>query len=205
MAPDNMTLGRFRLDGIPPAPRGVPKVEVDFDIDVNGIVSVKAKDLGTGKEQKITITASTNLSEEEIEGLVKEAELHGAEDEVRRESIELRNRADGMAYQAERMIKDNGDKVSDSDKETLEEAIKNVRELLEAEDTESETLRAAVAELEKLSMDVGQQIHQAQAGPSPEEGVDGQGDAVVDEASVSDDSVEDGDVVDAEFSASDEK
>ena len=207
MAPDNMTLGRFRLDGIPPAPRGVPQIEVNFDIDVNGIVNVKAKDLGTGKEQHITITASTNLSDDEVEGLVKEAEMHASEDSDRREMVELRNSADSIAYQTERLIRDNSDKISDADKNGLEEAIQNVRDLLKDDAADKESLQAALAELDRLRMEVGQQIYQAQATPSP----DGDGDeedqpeAQTADVGASDEPVDDDDVVDAEFSASDER
>ena len=207
MAPDNMTLGRFRLDGIPPAPRGVPQIEVNFDIDVNGIVNVKAKDLGTGKEQHITITASTNLSDDEVEGLVKEAEMHASEDSDRREMVELRNSADSIAYQTERLIRDNSDKISDADKNSLEEAIQNVRDLLKDDDADKESLQAALAELDRLRMEVGQQIYQAQATPSP----DGDGDeddrpeAQTADVGASDEPADDDDVVDAEFSASDER
>ncbi|MCY4107404.1 MAG: Hsp70 family protein, partial [Chloroflexi bacterium] len=207
MAPDNMTLGRFRLDGIPPAPRGVPQIEVNFDIDVNGIVNVKAKDLGTGKEQHITITASTNLSDDEVEGLVKEAEMHASEDSDRREMVELRNSADSIAYQTERLIRDNSDKISDADKNSLEEAIQNVRDLLKDDAADKESLQAALAELDRLRMEVGQQIYQAQATPSP----DGDGDeedqpeAQTADVGASDEPVDDDDVVDAEFSASDER
>ena len=205
MAPDNMTLGRFRLDGIPPAPRGVPQIEVNFDIDVNGIVNVKAKDLGTGKEQHITITASTNLSGDEVEGLVKEAEMHASEDASRREMVELRNSADSIAYQTERLIRDSSDKISDADKKSLEEAIESVRDLLKDEDTAIEPLQAAVAELEKLRMEVGQQIYQAQATPSPDGDADEPAEAETADVGASDQPVDDDDVVDAEFSASDER
>ncbi len=205
MAPDNMALGRFRLEGIPPAPRGVPQIEVNFDIDVNGIVNVKAKDLGTGKEQKITISASTNLSDEEVDGLVKEAELHAAEDVARREAIELRNSADGMVYQTERMVSESSDKISDSDKNRLEEAVENVRELLKDDETATESLRAAVDELEKIRMDVGQQIYEAEAAPSVDGTTDGEADAETADVGASEQPAEDDDVVDAEFSASDEK
>ncbi len=206
MAPDNMTLGRFRLDGIPPAPRGVPQIEVNFDIDVNGIVNVKAKDLGTGKEQHITITASTNLAVEEIEGLVKEAEMHASEDASRRELVELRNSADSIAYQTERLINDSSDKISDADKKSLEEAIQKVRDLLKEEDTDIEPLQAAVAELERLRMEVGQQIYQAQETPSPDGDADEPAEAETADVGASDQPVDDDDdVVDAEFSASDER
>ena len=205
MAPDNMTLGRFRLEGIPPAPRGVPQIEVNFDLDVNGIVNVKAKDLGTGKEQKITITASTNLSDDEVEALVKEAETHADEDSGRRELVELRNAADSMAYQTERMIGENTDKISDADKLKLEDAIGRIRELLKDEETVIDPLKQAVSELDQLRMSVGEQIYQAQDAPT----VDGAEDGEVTEDGEEADAAEavdgDEDVVDAEFSASDEK
>src|SRR5205085_5517672 len=116
LARDNRTLGKFHLVGIPSAPRGVPQIEVTFDIDANGIVNVQAKDLGTGKEQKITITSSSGLSKDEVERMMKEAESHSDEDKKRREEIETRNRADQAVYGAERMLKDTGDKLSSSDK-----------------------------------------------------------------------------------------
>jgi len=200
MAPDNMTLGRFRLEGIPPAPRGVPQVEVTFDIDVNGIVSVKAKDLGTGKEQKITITASTNLSSDEVDSLIKEAEQHADEDRDRRESVEATNTADSMAYQTERMISDNADKISDEDKEGLTALIESIREELKSEPPDAEKLQALSAELDELRMKVGQAIYESagangEAEPETAEAADVEaGDA---------EDLED-DVVDAEFSAADE-
>ena len=120
LARDNRTLGRFHLVGLPPAPRGVPQIEVTFDIDANGIVNVPAKDLGTGKEQKITITSSSGLSKEEVERMMREAESHADEDKKRRDEIETRNRADQAVYGAERMIKDTGDKLSSADKSAIE-------------------------------------------------------------------------------------
>jgi molecular chaperone DnaK len=127
LARDNRTLGRFHLVGIPPAPRGVPQIEVTFDIDANGIVNVSAKDLGTGKEQKITITASSGLSKEEVERMMREAESHADEDKKRREEIEARNRADQAVYAAERMVKDAGDKLSAADKQAIEAAMEAVK------------------------------------------------------------------------------
>ena len=112
MAKDNRTLGKFHLVGIPPAPRGVPQIEVTFDIDANGIVNVSAKDLGTGKEQKITITASSGLSKEEVDRMMKEAESHADEDNRRKDEVEAHNRVDQAVYAAERMIKESGDKLS---------------------------------------------------------------------------------------------
>src|SRR6058998_2577023 len=136
MARDNRTLGRFHLVGLPPAPRGVPQIEVTFDIDANGIVNVQAKDLGTGKEQKITITASSGLSKEEVERMMKEAESHSDEDKKRREEIETRNRADQAVYAAERMIKDAGEKLSENDRKAIDDALAEAREALKGEDVE---------------------------------------------------------------------
>src|SRR5262249_2567655 len=134
MARDNRTLGRFHLDGIPPAPRGVPQIEVTFDLDANGIVNVSAKDKATNKEQKITITASSGLSKDEVERMQKDAELHAEEDRKRREEIETRNRADQAVYQAERMLKDAGDKLSASDRQPVEAAMQGVKDALEKND-----------------------------------------------------------------------
>jgi molecular chaperone DnaK len=134
MARDNRTLGKFHLIGLPPAPRGVPQIEVTFDIDANGIVNVQAKDLGTGKEQKITITASSGLSKNEVEKMTKDAESHADEDKKRREEIELRNRADQAVYGAERMLKDTGDKLGSSDKAAIEAAMDGVKKAIEGSD-----------------------------------------------------------------------
>jgi molecular chaperone DnaK len=128
LARDNRTLGKFHLVGLPPAPRGVPQIEVTFDIDANGIVNVSAKDLGTGKEQKITITASSGLAKDEVERMMKEAESHADEDKKRREEIELRNRADQAVYGAERLLKDTGDKLGSSDKAAIESAMEAVKQ-----------------------------------------------------------------------------
>ncbi|HEY6210892.1 MAG TPA: molecular chaperone DnaK, partial [Vicinamibacterales bacterium] len=135
MARDNRTLGKFHLIGLPPAPRGVPQIEVTFDIDANGIVNVQAKDLGTGKEQKITITASSGLSKDEVNRMMKEAESHADEDKKRRDEIELRNRADQAVYGAERMLKDVGDKIGASDKSAIESAMEAVKKAGEGTDT----------------------------------------------------------------------
>ncbi|MCX8042939.1 MAG: molecular chaperone DnaK [Desulfobacterota bacterium] len=131
MARDNRTLGRFQLVGIPPAPRGVPQIEVTFDIDANGIVNVSAKDLATGKEQKITITASSGLSKDEIERMVKDAQIHAQEDKKRREEIELRNQADNLVYNTEKMLKEHRDKLSAADIKMVEDAIKDTRDAIE--------------------------------------------------------------------------
>ena len=134
MAADNKTLGNFQLSGIPAAPRGVPQIEVTFDIDANGIVNVKAKDLGTNKEQAITITASTNLTDEEIDKMVKEAEANKEEDNKRKEEAELRNDAEQLVFQTEKSLKDLGDKVDKKEKEEAEDLIKDVREALDKND-----------------------------------------------------------------------
>ncbi len=136
MAADNKTLGRFQLSGIPAAPRGVPQIEVTFDIDANGIVNVKAKDLGTNKEQAITITSSTNLSDEEIEKMRKEAEEHAEEDKKKKEEADIRNEAEQMVFQTEKSIKDLGDKIDEKEKKEAEDLIKDLKEALEKDDIE---------------------------------------------------------------------
>ena len=134
LARDNRTLGRFHLVGLPPAPRGVPQIEVTFDIDANGIVNVSAKDLGTQKEQKITITASSGLSKDEVERMMREAESHADEDKKRREEIEIRNRADQAVYTAERMLKDAGEKIPIADKNAIESAMADLKKAIESND-----------------------------------------------------------------------
>ena len=150
MASYNKTLGRFQLVGIPPAPRGIPQVEVTFDIDANGIVNVSAKDMGTGKEQSIKITASSGLSEEEIENLVKDAELHAEDDKKKRELIDARNMADSLIYSTEKSIKEVGDKLDDSTKEEINKASENLKKAMEGEDTE---------EIKRLSDELTQASH----------------------------------------------
>jgi molecular chaperone DnaK len=133
-ARDNRTLGRFQLVGLPPAPRGVPQIEVTFDIDANGMVNVSAKDLGTGKEQKITITASSGLSKDEVDRMMKDAESHAEEDRKRREEIEVRNRADQAVYAAEKMILDMGDKLDASDKAAVQSAVDALKSAVSSND-----------------------------------------------------------------------
>jgi molecular chaperone DnaK len=167
MAAHNTTLGRFMLDGIMTAPRGVPKIEVTFDIDANGIVNVKAKDQGTGKEQHITITASTNLNKEQIERMVKEAEMNAAEDKAKREEIEMRNQADNQVYQTEKTLKDLGDKISAEEKAEVEASIEKVKEALKGTDTEAikTSSEELTQHLYKLSSKVYEQ-QQAEAAPN---------------------------------------
>jgi molecular chaperone DnaK len=164
MAGDNRTLAKFHLDGIPPAPRGVPQVEVTFDIDANGILNVKAKDMGTNREQKITITASSGLSKEEVEKMKKEAESSSADDKKRKDEAELRNQADGLAYTAEKTIKDAGDKVEAADKEKVEKAVAEVRKALEGK--ENEKIKQALEALQKEIYEVSAKIYKA-SGPTP--------------------------------------
>jgi len=171
MSKDNKQLGTFRLDGIPPAPRGVPQIEVSFDIDANGILNVHAKDLGTGKEQKISITGSSGLSKDEIEAKVKEAEAHADEDKKAAEKIETRNQTDSAAYAAEKLIKDLGDKLDDDKKKDLESEIEKVRETLKGDDTDA-MKKAADALNEKLQA-ISQELYQNAAANAPEGGMPG--------------------------------
>jgi molecular chaperone DnaK len=134
LARDNRTLGKFHLIGLPPAPRGVPQIEVTFDIDANGIVNVQAKDLGTGKEQKITITSSSGLAKDEVDRMMREAESHAEDDKKRREEIEARNRADQAVYAAERFVKDSGDKLSAGDRQAIETASESLKKAIESND-----------------------------------------------------------------------
>jgi molecular chaperone DnaK len=162
MATDNKSLGRFILDGILPAPRGVPQVEVTFDLDANGILNVSARDKATGKEQKITITAGGGLSKDEVEKLQKEAELHAAEDKVRREEIEIRNTADSLAYQAEKTVRENGDKIPAELKSEVEGKIAAVRSHLQSGDADS--IRSATEALSETMQQIGQAVYGAQGG-----------------------------------------
>lgn len=161
MAQYNKTLGRFQLAGIAPAQRGMPQIEVTFDIDANGIVHVSAKDLGTGNEQNVTITASTNLNEDEIKKAVREAELFANEDKKRKEEVETRNHADSLIYTTEKTIKDMGDKISSDDKQRIETEVAAVRKALEG--TESEAVKKATEKLTEVSYDVFGKVYQKQA------------------------------------------
>ena len=192
MAADNKTLGRFQLSGIPAAPRGVPQIEVTFDIDANGIVNVKAKDLGTNKEQAITITSNTNLSDEEIEKMRKEAEEHAEEDKKKKEEADLRNEAEQMVFQTEKSIKDLGDKIDSKEKEEAEGLIKDLKEALEKDDIED--IKTKKEKLSEKAMALATKVYeniqkeqQAQASSSNEE------------ASESSKDSKDGDVKEAEY------
>jgi len=167
MAADNRTLGRFILDGIPPAPRGVPQIEVSFDIDANGILNVKAQDKATGKEQKITITASSGLSKEEIEKMKKDAESHAEEDKKKREAIEVKNAAETLVYSSEKALKDAGDKVKVETGQMVTEKIEAVKDSLKGEDTEK--IKKATEELSETIQKVGQELYQTQEPPKTDE------------------------------------
>jgi molecular chaperone DnaK len=178
MASDNKTLGQFELMGIPPAPRGVPQIEVTFDIDANGIVHVSAKDLGTGKEQSIRITASSGLSEEEIKKMVKDADAHAAEDKKRRELAEVRNQLDSLIYTTEKSLKEYGDKIDAGDKQTIEDAIAKGKKAMEANDVGA--IKSAQEELTRSSHKLAEAMYAkaskgtgaagAGAGAGPQEG-----------------------------------
>jgi molecular chaperone DnaK len=161
MAADNMTLGRFNLEGIPPAPRGMPQIEVTFDIDANGILNVTAQDKATGKEQRITITASTNLSKSEVEEKVREAKRHEAEDRQRRELIDARNTADQLIYQTEKTLRELGDKIPDGDRTTIERTVEDLRQAKDSDDTAR--IRQLIEQLQQASYAIGQQMYAQQA------------------------------------------
>jgi len=175
MARDNRTLGRFHLDGIPPAPRGMPQIEVTFDIDANGILNVKAQDKGTGREQSVTITASSTLAKDEVERMVKEAELHAGEDRAKREEVELRNQADHMIHQAEKVIKDNADRIPEDVKTEVNTKLEALKTAAKGSDTNA--LRRQMDEFNEALQKIGQHIYQG-AGtgggtPSSSSGSDG--------------------------------
>jgi molecular chaperone DnaK len=161
MAADNMTLGRFNLEGIPPAPRGMPQIEVTFDIDANGILNVTAQDKATGKEQRIAITASTNLSKSEVEEKVKEAKRHEAEDRQRRELIDARNTADQLIYQTEKTLRELGDKIPAGDRTTIERTVEDLKRAKDSDDTAR--IRQLIEQLQQASYAIGQQMYAQQA------------------------------------------
>jgi len=201
MASANRTLGRFHLDGIPPAPRGVPKIEVTFDIDANGILHVQAKDMGTGKQQAITITGHSGLDEKEIDRMVKDAETHSAEDKKRREVIDARNQADQLVYSLEKLLRDNKDKISDADAEKVRTEIEATKKAIETENIDQ--IKTAVENLtrasHKLTEVMYQQASQQQAAPGagPESGASS--------GAAGDGKGGDGDVIDAEVVDEDKK
>jgi molecular chaperone DnaK len=203
MAAGNKTLGRFELSDIPPAPRGVPRIEVSFDIDANGIVHVSAKDLGTGKEQKITIQSDGGMSKEDIDRMVKEAEAHAAEDKKQKEAVDTKNTAEQMVYQAEKTIKDLGDKADQGKVKEVQAACEKVKEALKGSDTEAikkatEELQKPLYELSAAAYQQAQQAAGAQGAPGADAGAAGA-------AGAQQQAKADDDVVDAEFTESDKK
>src|SRR5579864_6586745 len=190
-ANDNKTLGRFILDGIPPAPRGMPQIEVTFDIDANGILNVRAKDLGTGKEQRVTITASTTLNKDEVSRMVKDAESHAEEDRKHKEEVEARNQADSLVYQAEKVLRDNADKIDAAIKSEVESKIEPVKQAIK--DNDVERMRSTSEELARSMQKIGEAVYRqaqgAPAGAGSATGTEGPGSGKSDQ----------GDVVDADF------
>ncbi|MBA2434842.1 MAG: molecular chaperone DnaK [Chthoniobacterales bacterium] len=201
---DNKNLGTFHLDGIPPAPRGVPQIEVTFDIDANGILHVSAKDLGSGKEQKISITGSSGLSKEEVEKMQRDAEAHAEEDKKAKEAIEIKNNADTLAYQSEKQLKELGDKVPEDKRKQIEEAIKAVRDAIEANDTDA--MKRTYEDLQNKFQEVSADLYKqaaASAGPTPGAEAGGRPGPQA-EPQTEGPHKDQGDVVDAEFEVVDE-
>jgi molecular chaperone DnaK len=205
-ARDNKSLGNFELTGLPPAPRGVPQIEVAFDIDANGIVNVHAKDLATGKEQSITVTGGSALGKDDIDRMVKEAESHAEEDRKRREGVELRNEADNLVFRTEKLISENADKISDDTRKPVEEAIAEVKSALEGDD--NDRVKAAVEKLNTTSAALGQAMYaaaqQQQAGEAGAAGTDGQTSGAG-ATGGADEDVVDAEIVDDEKSSGDAK
>jgi molecular chaperone DnaK len=194
MSADNKSLGRFVLDGIPPAPRGIPQIEVTFNLDANGILNVTAKDKGTGKEQSITISGSGNLNKDEVEKAAKEAEVHAEEDKKKRESAETRNQLENAIYQADKMKSDYKDKLSEEDIKTLDEAITEARGKVES--TEKDVLEAAVKALSEKIMPIGAKMYESAKAEEPKAEsekpkADGEKDDVVEGEVVDDDKKDD--------------
>jgi len=192
MAVDNKMLGQFDLVGIPPAPRGIPQVEVTFDIDANGIVNVSAKDKGTGKEQQISIKASGGLSDDEIEQMVKDAEANADADKERREGVEAKNQAETLIHSTEKSLEEYGDKISESERNDIELAVSGLKELVEQEDPDGEEIKAKTEVLATAAMKMGEAMYEASQDEAAE------ADAARDAAR------EDEDVVDADFEEIDE-
>jgi molecular chaperone DnaK len=168
MARDNRTLGKFHLTGLPPAPRGVPQIEVTFDIDANGILNVNAKDMATGKDQKITITSSSGLSKDEVERMAKEADAHSAEDKAKREEVESRNQLDAMVYSIEKMLREHGDKISGQERSYVENALADAKKALEG--TEAAAMNSARDKLQAASHKLAEAMYKATSAQTPPTG-----------------------------------
>ncbi|MBD3270511.1 molecular chaperone DnaK [Candidatus Peregrinibacteria bacterium] len=205
MASDNKSLGRFILDGIPPAPRGVPQIEVTFDIDANGILHVKATDKGTNKEQKISITGSSNISEDEIEKMKKEAEMHAEEDKKKQEAVEIRNNAESLVIQTEKTLKESGDKVGDDVKKPIQEKVDTLKKLLENQESKLEEIKTASNELSEAIQKLGAAMYQ-QPGADAAGATPGSDDDVrVNQNGSADNSAPESDVTEGEVVEDDEK
>jgi molecular chaperone DnaK len=202
MAAANRTLGKFKLAGIPPAPRGVPQIEVTFDIDANGILNVTAKDNATGKDTRITISSSSGLSKEEVERMAKDAEAHAAEDKEKREEIEARNSLDGLVYNIERMLKDAGEKVQAADKTEVESALAEAKKTLEGTPSSAD-LRSAHDRLTQASHKLAEVLYKANAGQAT--GAPGGPSSQGDGAAGGDGQKKDEGVIDAEYVDVDDK
>jgi molecular chaperone DnaK len=203
MAGDNKTIGKFHLDGIPPAPRGRPQIEVTFDLDANGILNVNAKDLGTGKEQKITITASSGLSKEEIERMRKDAELHATEDAKRREEVETRNQAENLCYQVEKLLSENADKIAADKKAPVEKAVAELKEALKGGSIEA--IKAKQDALNKAMESVTSEMYSQQQPGGQAPGGEGFGGAQTEDASASSGpKANDDGVIDADYTMMDD-
>ena len=194
MAADNKTLGRFILDGIPPAPRGIPQIEVTFHIDANGILNVKAVDLATKKEQKITITASTGLKEDEINRMVDEAEKHAKEDKEKKERIEKRNNADSLCFSTEKLLKDLGDKVEKDKKESIQKKVDELKKLIEKDDFDEKEVETKSEELTKDMQELSTKLYQEAAKENSKQSAEEKKDDK-DEKKAKDDEVKEGEVV----------
>ena len=196
MATDNKTLGRFILDGLPPAPRGIPQIEVSFDIDANGILNVKALDKGTNKEQKITITASSGLSEDEIEKMKKDAEAHAEDDKKKKELVELKNQADAVIFQSEKLLKESGDKMKEEDKKELESKLEAIKKIKDTENTEE--LKKELEAINQVASKIGADMYQkADADKKQEPSANNQGKSKQEESKKEDDNVVEGEVDDS--------
>ena len=202
MAAYNKTLGRFQLTGIPAAPRGVPQIEVTFDIDANGIVHVSAKDMATGNQQDVSITASTNLTDEDIDKAVKDAEAHAEEDKKKKEEIEVKNNAESLVYNSEKTLKDLGDKISGEEKAKVETEIENTKKALETNDTEK--IKEATEKLTKVFYDMSEQLYK-NANPNGAAGVDPNAATGTDNSSDSNNGGDNGNVYDADYKVEDDK
>ena len=199
LASQNRTLGNFNLEGIAPAPRGVPQIEVTFDIDANGIVHVSAKDLGTGKEQKIKIESSSGLSESEIDRMVKDAEAHASEDKKARETIEAKNNAESLVYQTEKALKDYGDKVSSDEKAKIESAISDLKASLAKTDVSADELKSKMEALQQASMELGQKVYESAQQNAQANQAQGGANANANASSANSSSSNDDGTVDADF------